>query len=71
MIVLTLAMFLSDPGIAGVRSMGLEISNKLNPRPCADLTDVTLADEVTNSTPTDTASKAIQGLVAMQVTQPS
>jgi len=38
---------------------------------CADLTDVTLADEDTNSILTDNANKAIQGNVAMQVTQPS
>ena len=36
---------------------------------CADLTDVTLADEDTNSILTDNASRAIQGNVVMQVTQ--
>ena len=36
----------------------------------ADLTDVTLADEDTNSILTDNANRAIQGNVAMQVTQP-
>ena len=41
-------MFLSDPGIPGVRSMGPGVSNKLT-RPFVDLTDVTLADEDTNS----------------------
>ena len=40
------------------------------PRPCVDLTDVTLADEDTNSILTDNANRAIQGNVAMQVTQP-
>ena len=35
-------------------------------RPFADLTDVTLADEDTNSIPTDNANRAIQGNVAMQ-----
>ena len=35
----------------------------------ADLTDVTLADEDTNSILTDNANRAIQGNVAMQVTQ--
>ena len=37
-------------------------------RTCADLTDVTLADEDINSILT--ANRAIQGNVAMQVTQP-
>ena len=36
----------------------------------ANLTDVTLADEDTNSTLTDNANRAIQGNVAMRVTQP-
>ena len=34
-------MFLSDPGVPGVRSMGLDVT----PTPCADLTDGTLFDE--------------------------
>ena len=38
--------------------------------PCADLTDVTLADEDTSSKLTDNAKKAFQGNVAAQVTQP-
>ena len=33
--------------------------------PCVDLTDVTLADEDTNSILTDNANRAIQGNVAM------
>ena len=37
--------------------------------PCADLTDVTLADEDTNSILADNANRAIQGNVAMQVIQ--
>ena len=37
-------------------------------RPCADLTDVSLADEDTNSILTDNANRAIQGNIAMQVT---
>ena len=37
---------------------------------CADLTDVTLADEDTNSILTDNANRAFQGNVAVQVTQP-
>ena len=40
-------------------------------RPCVDLTDVTLADEDTNSILTDNANRAIQGNVAMQVTRSS
>ena len=38
--------------------------------PCADLTDVTLADEDTNSILADHANRAIQGNVAMHVTLP-
>ena len=34
------------------------------------LTDVTLADEDTNSIPTDNVNRAIQGNVAMHVPQP-
>ena len=39
----------------------------VRPRPCVDLTDVTLADEDTNSILTDNAKRAIQGNEAMQV----
>ena len=42
----------------------------VSPTPFADLTDVTQADEDTNSILTDNANRAIQGKVAMQVTQP-
>ena len=38
----------------------------LSKRPFADLTDVTLADEDTNSILTDNVNRAIQGNVAMQ-----
>ena len=38
--------------------------------PFADSTDVTLADEDINSILADNANRAIQGNVAMQVTQP-
>ena len=41
----------------------------MSTRRCVDLTDVTLADEDTNSILTDDANRAIQGNVAMQVTQ--
>ena len=37
---------------------------------CADLTDVTLADEDTNSILADNAKRAIQGNEAMQVISP-
>ena len=39
-------------------------SLKLTPRPFADITDVTLADEDTNSILTDNANRAFQGNVA-------
>ena len=39
----------------GVRSMGPDVT----PRPCVDLTDVTLADEDTNSILTDNANREI------------
>ena len=42
---------------------------KLTEPPFADLTDVTLADEDTNSILTDNVNRAIQGYLAMQVTQ--
>ena len=56
-------LFLSDPGIPGVRSLGPDVSTT----PCVDLTDVTLADEDTNSIFADNAKGAIQGNMAMQV----
>ena len=59
--------FLSDPGVPGVRSMGPDLSNSLTPRLFADLTDVTLADEDSNSTPADDVNRAILGNVAMHV----
>ena len=59
-------MFLSDPGVPGVRSMGPDVTERL----FADLTDVTLADEDINSTPADDVNRAILGNVAMQVAPP-
>ena len=56
--------FLLDPGVPGVRSLGPDVTK----RAFADLTDVT--DEDTNSILTDNVHRAIQGNVAMQVTQP-
>ena len=62
--------FLSDPGVPGVRSMGPDVRQSVRPRPCADLTDVTLADEDSNSIPTDDVNRAILGNVTMQVAPP-
>ena len=45
-------LFSSEPGIPVVRSMGPVVSYSAT---CWDLTDVTLADEDTNSIPTDNA----------------
>ena len=42
-------LFLSDPGKPGVRSLGPDVRMSLSATPCVDLTDVTLADEDTNS----------------------
>ena len=39
----------------------------LTPRLCSDLTDVTLADEDSNSTPADDVNRAILGNMAMHV----
>ena len=50
--------FLSDPGIPGVRSMGPGFSKSLT-RPVADFTDVTLADEDTDSILADNDNRAI------------
>jgi len=51
-----------------VRSMGLVLSKSVRDL-CANLTDVTLADEDTNSILNDDANRAIQGNVAMQIMQ--
>ena len=60
-------IFLSDPGVPGPIFGSSCLSLRI---PCADLTDVTLADEDTNSIRTDNANRTIQGNEAMQVTQP-
>ena len=39
-------IFLSDPGKPGVRSLGPDVRPSLTETPFADLTDVTLADEL-------------------------
>ena len=49
--------------------MGPSVCHSLT-TPFADLTDVTLADEDTNSILTDNANGAIQGYEAMQVVPP-
>ena len=49
----------------------LSVRLSVTETPCVDLTDVTLADEDTNSIPTDNANGAFQGNVAMRMTQPS
>ena len=64
--VLSYYVFLSDPSLL-VRSMCLVSGSHLR---CWNFTDVTLADEDTNSILTDNTNRAIQGNVAMQVTQP-
>ena len=61
------SLFLSDPGKPGVQSLGPDVRLSLS-NVCANLADVTLADEDTNSILTDNANKAIQGNVAMQTT---
>ena len=53
---------LSDPGVPGVRSMGPDVSKSLHTRPFADLTDVTLADEDSNSIPTDDVNGQSQAM---------
>ena len=47
-----------------VRSLGPSVRPSVTKRHFADLTDVTLADEDTNSILTDNANRAIQGNVA-------
>ena len=41
-------VFLSDPGVPGVRSMGPHVRPSVSERLFADLTDVALADEDSN-----------------------
>ena len=52
-------------------SQSLSVCLSVCKRRCANLTDVTLADQATNLIQADNANMAIQGNVAMQVTQPS
>ena len=53
--------FLSDPGVPGVRSMGPDVSHSVQDY-VADLTDVTLADEDSNSIPTDDVNGQSQAM---------
>ena len=48
----------------------MSLTQSVHTRPRADLTDVTLADEDSNSTPADDVNRAILGNVAMQVAPP-
>ena len=59
--------FLSDPGVPGPIYGFASLS--LSETPCANLTDVTLADEDTISTLTNNANRAIQGNVVMPIIQ--
>ena len=59
-------IFLSDPGDL-VRSLCPDVRHWLTKRPFVDLTDVTLANEDTNSILTDNVNRAIEGNEALQV----
>ena len=59
-------VFSSAPVFIG--PMGRVVTKKVSQ--LTNLTDVTLADQTTNSLQTDNANMTIQGNVAMQVTQP-
>ena len=52
-------------------SQSLSVCLSVSKRGLANLTDVTLADQATNSIQADNANMAIQGNVAMKVTQSS
>ena len=67
-ITFSVTKFLSDPGIPSP----IYGSNSLSQTetPFADLTDVTLVDEDTNSIPTNNTNRTIQDNVAMPVTNP-
>ena len=65
-----LVQFLLDTGVPGVRSMGPDVRPSVSHGAFAELTDVTLADEDSNSIPTGDVNRAILGNVAMQVAPP-
>ena len=50
--------------------MGPDVRPSVSTRLFADFTDVTLADEDSNSIPTDDVNRAILGNVKMQVAPP-
>ena len=50
--------------------MGPDVRPSVTTRGFADLTDVTLADEDSNSIPTDDVNRAIPSNLAMQVAPP-
>ena len=50
--------------------MGPDVTHSLTPRLFADLTDVTLADEDSNSIPADDVNRAFLVNVAMRVAPP-
>ena len=60
----TWRIFLSDPGLPGVLSMGLVVSKRVM---FLRQFDVTLADRDGNSIPNDDAKGTIQGYTEMQV----
>ena len=55
-------LFLSGPGVPGVRSMGPDVRLSVTPRGFADLSDVTLADEYSNSIPIDDVNEKSQAM---------
>ena len=55
-------VFLSDPGVPGVRFMGPDVRPSVSERLFADLTDVTLADEDINSIPADDVNEQSQAM---------
>ena len=64
--------FLSDPGVLGSDlCVPMSVCLSVSEKGLANLTDVTLADQATNSMQADNANIAIQGNVAMKVTQSS
>ena len=62
-------LFWLDPGKPEARSLGLYVALSLREWEMFNFTDVTLADEDTNSILTDNAKREIQGNEAMQVMQ--
>jgi len=59
-----------DDGFYRTQVSDLCVRMSVTKRRCAILSDVTLADQATNSIQADNANMAIQGNVAMEMTQP-